>query len=55
MSSRTDDELHRIADERWLQLQATGMAVSWDDAQAYVRARSRGEHPRTPPARNLGR
>lgn len=55
MSSSTDDELHRIADERWLQLQASGMAVSWDDPQADGRARGRGEHPRTPPARNLGR
>lgn len=50
-----EDELHRVADERWVKLLATGASVSWNDAQAYVRARGRGEKPRKPRGRKLGR
>ncbi len=50
-----EDELHRIADERWVKLLATGTSVSWDAAQAYVRARGRGKRPRKPAARKLAR
>jgi len=50
-----EDELHRVADERWAKLMATGRSVAWGDAKAYVRARARGERPRKPPARKLGR
>lgn len=50
-----EDELHRVADERWAKLMATGKSVAWGDATAYVRARARGERPRKPSARKLGR
>lgn len=50
-----EDELHRLADERWATLLTTGKTVTWDAATAYVRARGRGEHPRKPAARKLGR
>jgi predicted transcriptional regulator len=50
-----EDELHQLANERWATLLKTGKTVAWDDATAYVRARGRGEHPRKPAARKLGR
>lgn len=50
-----EDELHRLADERWAALLATGKSVSWDASKAYVRARVRGGRPRKPAARKLGR
>jgi predicted transcriptional regulator len=50
-----EHELHRLADERWATLVATGKTVSLDAATAYVRARGRGERPRKPRARKLGR
>jgi len=50
-----EDELHRIADERWATLLATGKTVSWDEAKAYLRAKSRSEHARKPATRRLGR
>lgn len=50
-----EDELHRLADERWATLLTTGKTVAWNDATAYVRARGRGERPRKPAARKLGR
>lgn len=50
-----DDEFHRVADERWTKLLATGKTVPWDDAKSYLEARSRGQRPRKPVARKLGR
>ena len=50
-----DDEFHRIADERWANILATGKTVPWDEAKSYLEARSRGEHPRKPAARKLQR
>lgn len=50
-----DEELHRVADARWAGVLATGKTVPWDDAKAYLAARARGEHPRKPVARKLGR
>ncbi len=50
-----DDEFHRIADERWARVLATGKTVPWDEAREYVDARLRGEHPRKPVARNPSR
>ena len=49
-----DEAFHRIADERWAKLLATGKTVPWDDAKSWIEARSRGEalakpEPRTPP------
>ena len=50
-----DVEFHRIADERWAKVLATQKTVLWDEAKAYLAARSRGERPRKPAARKLGR
>jgi uncharacterized protein (DUF1778 family) len=50
-----DEEFHRVADERWAKVLATGKTVPWDDAKAYLEARARGERPRKPVARKLGR
>ena len=50
-----DEELHRVAEERWSRLLATGKSVPWDEARAYLQARSRGERPRRPVARKAGR
>lgn len=50
-----DDEFHRVADERWTKLLATGKTVPWDEAKSYLEARSRGQRPRKPVARKLGR
>lgn len=46
-----DDDFHRIADERWARVLATGATVPWDSAKAYLEARSRGEQARKPVAR----
>lgn len=50
-----DEEFHRVADERWAKVMNTGKTVPWDDAKAYLKARARGERPRKPAARKLGR
>ena len=50
-----DDEFHRVADERLAKVLATGKTVPWDDAKAYLEARSRGERPRKPAAGKPGR
>ena len=50
-----DDDFRRVADERWAKVLATGKTVPWDETQAYLEARSRGERPRKPVARKLGR
>jgi predicted transcriptional regulator len=50
-----EDELHELANERWATLLKRGKTVAWSDATAYVRARGRGEQPRKPAARKLGR
>jgi predicted transcriptional regulator len=53
--AEAEDELHRIADERWARLLATGETVPWDGAaKDYLEARARGEKPKKPPARPLG-
>jgi predicted transcriptional regulator len=46
-----DEAFHRVADERWAKLLATGQTVPWDDAKGWLQARSRGERPRPPAAR----
>jgi predicted transcriptional regulator len=53
--SELDDEFHRIADKRWANILATGKTVPWEEARSYLEARSRGERPRKPAARKLGR
>jgi predicted transcriptional regulator len=50
-----DDAFHRVADERWAKVMATGKTVPWDAAKAWLEARSRGERPRKPVARKPGR
>ena len=49
------DAFHRIADQRWATVLATGETVPWDDAKDWLEARSRGQHPSRPKARKLGR
>lgn len=46
-----DSEFNEIADERWKQLLASGKTVSWEDAKAYLTAKSLGESPNKPLAR----
>ena len=50
-----DEAFHRVADERWANLLATGKSVPWNEAKAYLEARSRGLRARKPAARKLGR
>ncbi|HKX39914.1 MAG TPA: DUF1778 domain-containing protein [Burkholderiaceae bacterium] len=53
--SELDEEFHRLADERWAKLLATGKTVAWGDAKQYLQARSRGVHARKPAARKTVR
>ena len=46
-----NDDFHRVADERWENILATGKTVSWDEMRTYLAARSRGKSPRKPKAR----
>jgi predicted transcriptional regulator len=50
-----DNEFHRVADERWAELMATGKSVGWDQAKLYMQAKARGETARKPAARKLAR
>ena len=50
-----DEAFHRVADQRWAKVLATGKTVPWDDAKAYLEARARGGRPRKPQARKPGR
>jgi predicted transcriptional regulator len=50
-----DTEFHRLAEERWEEVQRTGMAVTWEDMTAWVEARARGENPERPTPRKLVR
>ncbi len=43
-----DDDFHRVADERWAELLATGETIAWDDARAYLQARASGKRPAVP-------
>lgn len=47
-----DSEFNEIADERWKGILASGKTVSWEDAKAYLTAKSRGENQNRPLARN---
>ena len=49
--SEIDREFNAIADERWKGVLASGKTVSWDDAKAYLTAKSRGETQSRPEAR----
>ena len=48
-----DSEFNDIADERWKGILACGKTVSWEDAKAYLAAKSGGESPSKPTARNV--
>ncbi len=50
-----DEAFHRVADERWAKILASGKTVPWDDAKTWLEARSRGERRRKPLARKPGR
>ena len=50
-----DEAFHRLADERWARLLATGKTVSWDKAKGWIEARSRGERSDRPRARKQRR
>ncbi|WP_349741144.1 ribbon-helix-helix protein, CopG family [Roseateles cavernae] len=50
-----DDRFHRIADQRWEEILATGKTVAWDEARAYLAAKASGQPARKPTARKLGR
>jgi predicted transcriptional regulator len=50
-----DEQFHRLADDRWAKLLATGKSVPWDAARAYLQARADGGRPRRPAARKPGR
>ena len=51
----TDEEFHRLADQRWASVLATGKTVPWDEARVYFEARARGDKVRKPVARKLKR
>ena len=50
-----NDDFHRVADERWAKILATGKTVSWDEMRTYLAARARGETPHRPRARKMVR
>lgn len=50
-----DDQFHRVADERWAKVLATGKTVPWEETRSYLAARARGEQARKPVARKIGR
>ena len=47
-----DCEFNDIADERWKGVLASGKTIAWEDAKAYLAAKSRGESPHKPLARS---
>jgi len=46
-----NDEFHQVAGQRWAKFLATGEAIPWGEARAYLEARARGEKVRRPRAR----
>lgn len=44
-----DDELHRLADERWAKVLATGKMVPWNDAKTCLKARASAAAAARPP------
>ena len=49
--SETDAAFHQIADDRWAAFLASGKTIAWDDAKAWLLARSRGQRPPKPTPR----
>ena len=50
-----NDDFHRVADERWKKILATGKTVPWDAVRTYLTARVGGQAPRKPRPRTLVR
>ncbi len=48
-----DNDFHALADKRWANILSTGKTGSWEDASAYLTARSHGERVKKPAAREL--
>jgi predicted transcriptional regulator len=46
-----NDDFHRIADERWAKIPATGKTVPWYQARTYLEARAQGDRPPRPISR----
>lgn len=51
--SEIDNEFQRVAEERWAKVRATGKAVPFDEARAYLEARAQGQRPPRPAAPKL--
>jgi predicted transcriptional regulator len=47
-----DNEFHGVAEQRWQGILNSGETVSWEETRAYLAAKSRGEKPKKPVARN---
>lgn len=47
-----DSAFNEAADQRWKAILTSGKTVAWDEAKAYLEARSHGESPNRPVARN---
>jgi predicted transcriptional regulator len=50
-----DNAFNTLADQRWANIQASGKAVPWDAAKAYLAARANGQPARKPAARKLAK
>ena len=50
-----NDDFHRVADERWKDILATGKTVPWNEMRTYLVARADGKKPLKPKARKLTR
>lgn len=46
-----DAALHRLAEERWAGILATGETVPWDEAKTWIEARTHGDAPARPAPR----
>lgn len=50
-----DNAFNTLADQRWVNIQASGKTVPWDAAKAYLAARANGQPARKPAARKLAK
>lgn len=48
-----DRAFYELADQRWAQFQADGLAVPWDEVRPWLEARARGDNPPWPKARRI--
>jgi predicted transcriptional regulator len=53
--AENQSEFHRIAQERFGEIAATGKTIAWDDMRAYLSARAKGKTPPRPRSRKTGR